>query len=52
LYSKYLRQNFPINYFEFPDKSRDPLTISLLINLDNLLEFINTNKETDIINLY
>jgi hypothetical protein len=52
LYTRYLRQNFPINYFETPDKSRDPLTISLLINLDNLLEFINTNKETDIINLY
>jgi hypothetical protein len=52
LYSEYLRQNFPINYFETPDKSRDPLTISLLINLDSLLEFINENKETDIINLY
>jgi hypothetical protein len=45
LYSRYLRQNFPINYFETPDKSRDLLTISLLINLDNLLEFINTNKK-------
>ncbi len=52
LYTKYLRENFPINYNETPDLSRDPLTISLLINLDNLLEFINTNKKTDIINLY
>jgi hypothetical protein len=52
LYTEYLRENNPINYFDVPDLSRDPLTLSLLIDNSNLLDFINTNKKTNIINLY
>ena len=52
LYSKYLKQNIPINYSDISDLSRDPLTMSLLINPEDLLSFINANKKTNIINLY
>ena len=52
LYTQYLRQNIPINYYDIPDLSRDPLTISLLINPADLLNFINTYKKTNLIDLY
>jgi len=52
LYTKYLRQNIPINYSDVQDLSRDPLTLSLLIEPSNLLAFINSNKKTDLIDLY
>ena len=52
LYTQYLRQNIPINYSDNPDLSRDPLTISLLINPADLLNFINTHKKKNLIDLY
>lgn len=52
LYSEYLKQNIPINYSDIPEITRDPLTLSLLINPEELLDFINTNKKSSIIELY
>lgn len=52
LYSEYLRKNIPINYSYDQDISRDPLTISLLINPADLLNFINSHKKTNLIDLY
>ena len=52
LYTEYLRKNIPINYSDTPDLARDPITISLLINPSDLLDFINTNKKTKIVELY
>lgn len=52
LYSEYLRQNVPINYSNIQDIMRDPITLSLLINQTELLNFINTNKKSNIIELY
>ena len=52
LYSKYLRQNNPINYSNNADLARDPLTLSLLIDPADLLKFINTNKKSTLIDLY
>jgi len=52
LYSEYLRKNIPINYSDVPDMARDPLTLSLLIDPAELLQFINQNKKSNIIDLY
>jgi hypothetical protein len=52
LVTELLKQNPPINYSDTPDKERDPLTLSLLVNQFDLLNFINTNKDTKIIDLY
>ena len=52
LYTKYLRQNIPINYSNTYDLSRDPITLSLLIEPETLLNFINSNKKTNLIDLY
>ena len=52
LYSEYLKQNIPINYSDIPEVSRDPLTLSLLINPEELLNFININKKSAIIEMY
>ena len=52
LYTKYLRQNIPINYSNNSDLARDPLTLSLLIDPNDLLNFINENKKSIIIDLY
>ena len=52
LYSEYLRQNIPINYSDNPDLARDTLTMSLLIDPSELLNFINKNKKSNIIELY
>jgi hypothetical protein len=52
LYTEYLRHNIPINYSNRPNLSTDPLTLSLLIDPVELLEFINLNKKTNIITLY
>jgi hypothetical protein len=52
LYTKYLRQNVPINYSNATDMARDPLTLSLLIDSADLLNFINKNKKSNLIDLY
>lgn len=52
LYTKYLRQNNPINYSNNADLARDPLTLSLLVDPTDLLNFINTNKKTALVDLY
>ena len=54
LYSKYLRQNIPINYSNAIDLARDPLTLSLLVEPADLLDFINKNKNknTKLVELY
>jgi hypothetical protein len=52
LYTKYLRQNTPINYLNTTDLARDPLTLSLLVDSADLLNFINTHKKSSLINLY
>ena len=52
LFSKFLIKNTPINYSDIPDLARDPLTLSLLVDLGELLKFINVNKKTDIVKLY
>lgn len=52
LYTKYLRQNIPINYSNNVDYARDPLTLSLLIEPTDLLNFINTHKKSALIELY
>jgi hypothetical protein len=52
LYSEFLKQNAPINYSDTADLSRDPITISLLVDPAELLKFINNNKKSSIIELY
>ena len=52
LFSKNLIKNIPINYLDTPDLTRDPLTLSLLVNPSVLLNYINENKKTAIIELY
>jgi hypothetical protein len=52
LLSKYLRKNNPINYSNNVDLARDPLTLSLLVDPNDLLKFINTNKKSSLIDLY
>jgi len=52
LYSKYLKDNSPINYSNSPDIITDPLTLSLLVEPSQLLEYINNNQDSLIISLY
>jgi hypothetical protein len=52
LYTKYLRENIPINYSDNIDLARDPLTLSLLIDPSDLLNYINKNKKSELIDLY
>lgn len=52
LYTKYLRKNVPINYSNNTDLARDPLTLSLLVDPSDLLNFINQNKKSTLIDLY
>jgi len=52
LLSKYLRKNIPINYSNNIDLARDPLTLSLLVNKTDLLNFINKHKKSNLIDLY
>lgn len=52
LYTEQLHKNIPINYSDFPDKIRDPITLSILITPKNLLEYVNKYKNENIINLY
>ena len=52
LYSEYLRKNNPVNYSDNTDLARDPLTLSLLIDPSQLLNFINLNKKNTIVELY
>ncbi len=52
LYSEYLRKNNPVNYSDNTDLARDPLTLSLLIDPSQLLNFINLNKKSTIVELY
>jgi len=52
LYTKHLRENIPINYSNSPDLTRDPLTLSLLIDPNDLINFINTYKKKELLELY
>jgi hypothetical protein len=52
LLSEYLRKNNPINYSNDIDLARDPLTLSLLVDKTDLLNFINTHKKNKLIDLY
>ena len=52
LFTKYLRENSPINYGDTRDLARDPLTLSLLIEPSELLKFINETKNNDIFEAY
>ena len=52
LYTKYIQLNEPINYLNTPDKIRDTLTLSILIEPKALLNFINKNKNAEIVNAY
>ena len=52
LYTKYLRENYPINYSDNIDLARDPLTLSLLVDPSDLLNFINKNKKSTLIDFY
>jgi len=56
LYGKLLKKNIPINYSDEPDIIRDSITLSLLINTNQLEEFYKevkkTNKQSDILKYY
>lgn len=52
LLAKYLRKNIPINYSNNIDLARDPLTLSLLVDKTDLLNFINKHKKSNLIGLY
>ena len=52
LYTKYIHLNEPINYLDTPDKIRDTLSLSILIDPKELSKFINKNKKVDIVNAY
>ena len=52
LCTEFLKKNIPINYSDVADLSRDPITLSLLIDPSELLKYINKNKDTKIIELY
>jgi hypothetical protein len=52
LCSELLKKNSPINYSDIPDISRDPITLSLLIDPTELLKYINTYKDDKIIETY
>ena len=52
IFSKYLRKNNPINYSNQQDLANDPLTMSLLIDPNDLLTFIKKQKNKTLIELY
>ncbi len=52
LYSKYLQKNNPINYDSVPDLIKDPLTFTLILDYDNLSNYIQTNNDTNTATLY
>ena len=52
LYGKFLQRNTPINYSDKPDIIRDPLSLSLLIEQQQLNHFLEKNTNSEIIKLY
>jgi hypothetical protein len=52
LYTTHLRENIPINYSNNIDLTRDPLTLSLLIDINELINYINYNKKKELLDLY
>lgn len=52
LYSEYLQKNIPINYDDVPDKIRDTISLTLLITPNDLLNYINKNENSKIVDLY
>jgi hypothetical protein len=52
LFTKYLKENSPINFSDTHDLARDPLTLSILIDPSVLLKFINETKNSDIFDSY
>ena len=52
LYSKFLQKNTPINYSDNPDLSSDPFTLSLLINVTELSNYLKDQPNENITKLY
>ncbi len=52
LYSKYLQKNNPINYDVVPDLIRDPLTFTLILDYENLSNYISSHNDNNTANLY
>jgi len=52
LFSKYLQDNPPINYSKTASLLSDPLTLSLLIDPEQISKFISDNPENSIVDIY
>jgi hypothetical protein len=52
LYGKFLQKNDPINYSDQMDLTKDPITLSLLINNKALSDFVKSNQESELVNCY
>jgi hypothetical protein len=52
LYTKYLQENGFINYSKNQDISKDPYTLSLLIDPEQLLEYVKSIQNKKLIDLY